>query len=498
MKKVGMPKRAKVGGNVGLIVSVTLQGLLLSAMALTFAARSHAQISNFQHIVMIVQENRSPDNLFQGLCGPNRSLCPSPYDLQNWGIDNQGNKIPLFATPLSNPSDPNHTYQAFQRQCDLDTSTNQCKMDGLDSVSLCKPVANNNCPFQYVIPSDVAPYITMVQQYGWANYMFQTNQGPSTPAHQVIFSGTAARTAEEDSEATFIFSLEPLGGCLTPVNAEYDLISPQTWPNGFTAKNDPVGSTCFTHDTMATLLDGHTPPLSWKYYTPGQAFFWTAPNWIRDLCQPNSTYTQCTGQEFLNNVDVNPADVLTDIDNCALRNVIWVIPTGANSDHGGFKGEGGGPSWVSSIVNAVGESPCIDSVNNQIYTYWQDTAIFILWDDWGGFYDHEPPTLLSVPSQGQGDYQYGFRVPFLAVSAYTPAGFISNNRSDFGSLLRFTEQNFGIPEGALGFADARSTTDLTEFFNMSSTPRTFTTIPAPLGKEFFLHDKRPLEAPDDD
>lgn len=497
MKKLDTSKWAKVSSKVGLMSPVVLAGLILSGMVLTLAGHSQAQISNFQHIVIIVQENRTPDNLFQGLCGPNRSLCPTPYDLQNFGIDNQGNKISLTLTPLGSPSDPNHTFPGFLAMCNLDSSTNQCRMNGLSS-SKCKPVANSNCPFEYVNPADVAPYITMAQQYGWANYMFQTNQGPSTPAHQVLFSGTTARSAQEDSEAIFIVSLNPEDGCLMPLNAPYDLVSPQTWPNWTIAKNNPLGSTCFSHNSMPTLLDQHAPPLSWKYYTPGATFFWTAPNWIRDICQPNSTYTECTGQEFLDDVDVNPADVLTDIDNCQLRNVVWVIPTGANSDHGGFKDATGGPSWVSSIVNAVGESPCIDSVNNQIYTYWQDTAIFITWDDWGGFYDHEPPTLLSLPTQGLGDNQYGFRVPFLVVSAYTPVGFVSNNRSDFGSLLRFTEQNFAIPEGTLGFADARSTTDLTEFFNLSSTPRTFNAIPAPLSKEFFLHDKRPLEPPDDD
>lgn len=498
MRNVGFSGPVKVEKkDLGLTFPGIGQRLALFIIVLSLVGGTQAQISNFQHIVIIVQENRSPDNLFQGLCGPNGSLCPTPYDLQNFGIDNKGNKILLIAKPLDDATDPNHTFPAFVTQCNLDAATNQCQMNGLSS-DMCRPAANENCPFEYVIPSDVAPYITMAQQYGFANYMFQTNQGPSTPAHQVLFSGTTARTAQEDAEAKFIVSLNPMDGCLMPLNGPYDLVTPQTWPNWTIEKNNPLGSTCFSHDSVPTLLDQHTPPLSWKYYTPGPKFFWTAPNWISEICQPNSTFTACTGQEFLNDVDVNPADVLTDVDDCQLRNVVWVIPTGANSDHGGFAGEGGGPSWVSSIVNAVGESPCIDTVNNQAYTYWQDTAIFILWDDWGGFYDHEAPTLLSVPSQGLGDNQYGFRVPFLAISAYTPAGTVSNNRSDFGSLIRFTEQNFGIPEGALGFADARSTTDLTEFFNLNLTPRTFSEIPAPVKKEFFLHDKRPLEPPDDD
>jgi phospholipase C len=189
---------------------------------------------------------------------------------------------------------------------------------------------------------------------------------------------------------------------------------------------------------------------------------------------------------------------LTDIGACKLRNVIWVIPTGQNSDHPGPNGNTGGPSWVASIVNKIGQSPCTDKVNGKTLTYWQDTAIFITWDDWGGWYDHEPPTLLSVPQQGQGDYQYGFRVPLVVVSAYTPQGYIDNLRYDFGSILRFVEQNFGIPEGALNFADQRATNDLTSFFNLNTSPRTFNVIPAPRGEEFFLYDKRPMEPPDTD
>ena len=137
-------------------------------------------------------------------------------------------------------------------------------------------------------------------------------------------------------------------------------------------------------------------------------------------------------------------------------------------------------------------------VDGKTLTYWQDTAIFITWDDWGGWYDHEPPTLLSVAREGQGDYQYGFRVPLVVISAYTPQRYVDNARHDFGSILRFVEHNFGIPEGALNFADQRATTDLTEFFNLTQLPRSFKLIPAPLGEKFFLNDKSPMEPPDTD
>jgi phospholipase C len=161
---------------------------------------------------------------------------------------------------------------------------------------------------------------------------------------------------------------------------------------------------------------------------------------------------RCTGSDWSANVDLKPADVLSDIAACQLRSMTWVIPTGVNSDHAKVN-DGGGPSWVASIVNAIGIGANCD--NNA--GYWQDTAIIIAWDDWEGWYDHERPTFLSQP---EDDYQYGFRVPMIFVSAYTPAGTINNARHDFGAILRFVEHNFGIREGALNFADSRADDNL--------------------------------------
>jgi phospholipase C len=189
-------------------------------------------------------------------------------------------------------------------------------------------------------------------------------------------------------------------------------------------------------------------------------------------------------------VDLTPANVLRDIAGCSLRSVTWVIPSGANSDHANVN-DGGGPSWVASIVNAIGNSAKCDGSAG----YWKDTAIIITWDDWGGWYDHEPPTILSQP---EGVYQYGFRVPLIAISAYTPQGYINNVRHDFGSILRFIESNFSLPAGGLKFADARATTDLSAFFNLNQMPRTFQTISAPKNADFFLSDRRKATDPDDD
>ena len=166
-----------------------------------------------------------------------------------------------------------------------------------------------------------------------------------------------------------------------------------------------------------------------------------------------------------------------------------MIPTGANSDHA-KSNTGGGPAWVASIVNTIGKNTTCDGTG-----YWKDTAILITWDDWGGWYDHEPPTILPSP---QGDYQLGFRVPLIFVSAYTPVGYVNNERHDFGSLLRFIELNTSLGEGALGFADARATTDLRNFYDLTKAPRVFQVIPATHGAKYFINDQTPPTDPDDD
>ena len=136
--------------------------LVLLALASIMPGFIQAQISNFQHLVIIYQENRTPDNLFQGLCGTNRSMCPTPYDLQNFGADNNGHKVRLTQVPLGSPLEPDHSHHGFVQMCNLDTTTNECRMDGLRS-SGC---STNKCSFEYVNPADVAPYGTIARQYG--------------------------------------------------------------------------------------------------------------------------------------------------------------------------------------------------------------------------------------------------------------------------------------------------------------------------------------------
>ncbi|MGB6383647.1 MAG: alkaline phosphatase family protein [Terriglobales bacterium] len=436
--------------------SLVLVNGILTACIVLMASAAGAQ--SFQHVVIVVQENRSPDNLFQGLCSPS---C-GPYDIQqtNWkNLNAQGGITTPHEIDLVDTSDLGHSHKDFTRQYD------NGKMDGADLGSCegaCPPLAH----FAYVKPSDVQPYLDLAEQYGWANYMFQTNEGSSAPAHQYLFGGTSAPSAQDDAAGIFVAEDNGMStGCLSAPGTLAWLIV-----RGVESPANRIYP-CFERNTMGDL------GLSWRYYTPSVKNLWTAPVDIQHICQPSGGI--CAGEDW-KNLSIGPKNVLTDIVHGKLAQVSWVIPTGQNSDHPRTN-TGGGPSWVASIVNAIGNSP-----------YWQNTAIIVTWDDWGGWYDHEPPVL-----NGNG-YEAGFRVPMLFISAYTPAGTVSNVRSDFGSILRFVEGNFGIDQGALGFADARATSNLSEFYNLSQSPRVFGQIRAPLAASHFLLDTTPATDPDDD
>ena len=146
--------------------------------------------------------------------------------------------------------------------CDLNAS-GACAMDGAAHVAC--TAKSQPCPtraaFGYVDNSTgaVQPYLDLVKAYGWGNYMFQTNQGPSFPAHQFLFGATSAPSAEDDHNG--IFAAENtktrLPDVLRRVTTRVPLINPQGVE--FTRIYP-----CFEHRTLADLLDAQG--VSWRYY----------------------------------------------------------------------------------------------------------------------------------------------------------------------------------------------------------------------------------------
>jgi hypothetical protein len=399
--------------------------------------------------------------------------------------------------------------------------------------------------------SVVEPYFDIATKYGFANYMFQTNEGPSNPAHQFIFSGTSSAAGKLTQHYYQDFtsenpSNEPDTGCAgDPANKILQIDQNGNEHN----QSVPPILPCFDHRTLADLLD---PNFSWKYYTapspPTGNGLWTAPNSIIAICVPGPG-SVCTGSEWQNHVVLDSKNILDDLEpppnltgiGCDLPAVSWVVPYGDRSDHPGFvpgqtdsKIIEGGPAWVAAVINEVGTTTCTDNVNGQAVPYWQDTAIFVTWDDFGGFWDHVDPNGTGGPgvkvlcqSWGCG-YVYGFRVPLLVVSAYTPAGYVSGDTRthgetfpylhDFGSILAFIENNF-LGFNAIGqinpqynFADNFApdyqpnppNVPLADFFPIhQNQPRQFQPIilpPAWQGYDanYFLNYNGPIMDPDND
>jgi phospholipase C len=433
-----------------------------------------------QHVVVIFQENRTPDNLFQ-----DPVLIKAGADIAQSGVDSHGNTIQLQEVDIAANYNPSHSHSAFELMCDLNSVSGQCQMDGANLIPVTCPAGIQNCVFAYVNPSEVQPYFQMAETYTFADHMFQTNQGPSMPAHQFIISGTSAPSAESNLFAAEnpITSGRPNSGCDAPAGTTVALID----PTGDEKSNTPIYP-CFEHPTLTDLLEKNGN--IWRYYTSsGYAggsglAIWVGPEAIQHICEP-LVNGMCGGSDWTNNVVLNQAQILTDITNLNLADVSWVIPTGQASDHPGIT-DGSGPSWVASVVNAIGNSP-----------YWGNTAIFVTWDDWGGLYDHVPPPQVLVNcSQWGCGYVYGFRVPMIVISPYAKAQYISKQQYDFGSILRFIEERFNLP--SLNYADAAAVNDFSDCFNFSQTPLPFQTIPAALKAEHFLNDKTPPTDPDDD
>ena len=266
----------------------------------------------------------------------------------------------------------------------------------------------------------------MAEQYTFGDRMFQTNQGPSYPAHQFIFSGTSAPTAGSP-----LFAAEnpvPLvgsAGCIAPLTQTVALID----ATGSERNARPIYP-CFEHATLTDLME--TNGVTWRYYTPSAVSIFTGPSSIQHICQEQTINNKrtCAGADWTNNVIIPQSKVLTDIANGQLAQVTWVVPSGPVSDHA-MSNDGSGPSWVASIVNAIGNSP-----------YWANTAIIITWDDWGGWYDHVAPKVVNDGVSWGSGYVYGFRVPLIVVSPYAKAAYISHVTHDFGSILKFIESTF--------------------------------------------------------
>jgi phospholipase C len=401
--------------------------------------------SKIQHIVIIVQENRSFNDLFYEFPGAKT---------QTYGYDTSGGKIALQPVGLETTWDIEHDLNGFLVACDGKGSYpgTDCRMNGFDGEYWgCgkysyPPCPNSHPPYSYVPHSETKPYFFMGENYVLADEMYASNLDASSfISHQYIIAGQASSAVNFPDSAW---------GCPGGSSDEIGTITQQRQYG----RNIPM---CWDNKTLGDEMDDAGLP--WAFYSStynGDGGIWSAyqninhiyngPDWKKDIITPQT-------------------DFFSDVSKGKLRDLSWITPTCENSDHAGC-GSKTGPSWVASLVNAIGESK-----------YWDSTAIFIFWDDYGGWYDPEAPKKLDYDG-------LGLRIPMLVVSAYAKKGYVSNTHYEHGSILKFVEETFGLP--ALAASDKRATAP-DDAFDFDAPARKFATIPSVHGIDYFM--RQPLD-----
>jgi len=418
-------------------------------------ARQHRRASSgkIQHVVIVIQENRSFNDLFYGFPGATTA---------KYGFDSYGNKVTLNPIPLETDWDLEHDSYGFFDACNGTGSIpgTNCQMNGFNEEYVGCGSSSDPCPYSdpqyaYVPHYETKPYFEMARDYVLADQMYASNLDASSfISHQYIIAAQAVHAVNYPFSAW---------GCPGGNGDEIGEIGPQRQvPDGYEI-------VCWNPKTLGDELD--SAGISWAYYAQsysGEPWIWSAyqaikhiyygPDWSKDVISPPSAF-------------------LSDVANGNLRTVSWVTPTWVNSDHAG-SGSNTGPQWVASVVNAIGESQ-----------YWDSTAIFIFWDDYGGWYDPEPPAYVDYDG-------LGLRIPMIIVSAYAKKHRVSHTHYEHGSILKFIEDEFGL--GRLSASDTRANSPAGEF-NFNKPPHPFKAIPAVLDRNYFIHqpsDHQPL--PDDD
>jgi phospholipase C len=427
----------------------TLAGCSVHATPATPPLQADATLSDLantgrgkiDHIVYVVQENRSFDNMFYGFPGA---------DTATKGKNSKGKWITLKPYALTKIFDIAHSAQAMFAACNGTGSEpgKKCRMNGFDKEGSYGGPPNPE--YIFVPHNESRPYFEMAHQYVLADRMFQSQLDESFVAHQYVIAAQAASSVNI-----------PTGewGCQGGSGDLVYTITHSRNPRG------PQQPACFDYQTLGDELDAAGK--TWHFYTSkfgssgsGSGSFWSSYQAVYHIYYGYDwRYVIAPQKQFL-----------TAVKEGHLANFTWITPTCEESDHPGCGG-GLGPSWVASIVNAVGESK-----------FWKTTAIFIQWDDWGGFYDHVPPPFKDYDG-------LGFRVPLIVISPYAKKGHVSHVQYETASVLRFAENLWGLPH--LSAADARAASPAADCFDFNKTPRKFVHIRAPKGSDFFMN--RPMD-----
>jgi phospholipase C len=397
-----------------------LEPLAYGSHPARFDAASLRTATPIKHVVFIIKENRTFDNLFGRFPGANGATT---------GLDGSIER-PLTPALDILPQDIMHCYECALQAYD------HGKMDGFGSVS----APAERYAYTQFRRSDLPTYWRWAKDFVLGDNFFASAQGPSFPNHLFTIAATSGGTHDNPiQDKGELFDRHRRTGLFKAWGCD-------ALPDSFVPVYDSEGHQklvppCFDFLTEGDLLTRAGVP--WAYYaaTEGQnGYLWSAYDAVRHIRDDPTTW-----REHMFGVD----QVITDIRNGLLPPVTWITPRFELSEHPEYS-FCQGQNWTTRLVDAVMQSPM-----------WKNTAIFITWDDYGGFYDHVAPPQVDR-------FGFGIRVPLLVISPYAKHGFVMNERGEFSSVLRFMEDNWGLTQ--LTHRD-RDATPMLSAFDFSQAPR---------------------------
>ncbi|HYB22539.1 MAG TPA: alkaline phosphatase family protein [Solirubrobacteraceae bacterium] len=402
-----------------------IAALAVATLALVFAPAAQAApsegIHKIQHVVIIMQENHSFDNYFGTYPGadgiPAGTCVPDP---------DSGGCVTPFYDPQDRVEGGPHGSEAASADIDggkMDGFVGQAEAkDECELTGDCdKCHTNPECALQvmgYHDARELPNYWTYAQDFVLQDDMFESLASWSLPEHLALVSGWSAVCSRDEPENP--------NACVSSLNPR---LPAKSWP-------EPLEPGRATYPWTDVTYLMHKDGVSWRYYVHEG----DEPDCENDeatscakviqnaktpgIWNPLPDFTDVQEDQQLGNVQPLP-DLYQAAEqpSCGLPNVAWIVPSLAVSEHPP-KQISVGEAYVTTLINTIMRSPC-----------WSSTAIFLSWDDWGGFYDNVPPP--EVDENG-----YGLRVPGLVISPYARAGYIDNQQLSHDAYLKFIEDDF--------------------------------------------------------
>ncbi len=405
------------------------------SQGVTAAAPALQGIQKIQHVIIIMQENRSFDSYFGVYPGadgiPMKGGVPAvcvPDPLTHQCV------APFVDHKDQNPGAP---HKAADSVTDVDGG----KMDGFIAAAeagRCAP--GHQCVADqvmgYHVQSDIPNYWAYAKNFVLDEHMFESVASWSFTSHLALVSAWAAKCPNPQN----------------PMSCQSDLM-----PRDRTANvPEPFAWTDLTY-----LLHAHH--ISWGYYLDHGAQSTTNPGGVPKLWDVMPGFTDVSQDNQSGNVQPLTS-FMSQAQAGTLPAVSWIVPDQQDSEHPSAL-VSTGQAYVTRIVNAVMQS-----------SNWSSSAIFLVWDDWGGFYDHVVPPVADTLG-------YGIRVPALVVSPYARPGYIDPQTLSFDAYLKFIEDDFlggqrldpatdGRPDSRPGVRENLSMLgSLQQDFNFSQSPR---------------------------